>query len=588
MKCEYTSNDDNIKVLVDAINKQLKSNDADDIDALYFENESYYFGEGLRKLFILRPRFMRKILDYMLEKIHTILQGEELIETKYIDFIINEWHNNLKNGAYNVKNNAKKYEIKRSFTPKYALENDANVIIRCSDTWIPQKNFDSLELKIYINDDLIKSQSLKFYDSPNGRILVKFTVNIDDYLKCDDNILLSRLVVFADEERIFDYELNSRKVLCFKGDREIRPEDLRQGGYLFFVVNGHNLEFENTDDETDIDLPDASKWEKAVYAELDADFKVWLDDELIAYDDPSKIFSNNSNIRKNLDNLATTIETNVKNLSEVSIINDKGEQWPPKRYMWMDDINRREIITVSYPTSNPCELWVGNKKVAERKGKRFALGETAAKFSPRSENSWVDITLRRGAEIYIIGHLTKKERFIKSVVMNYEIGENVLYWNMGGGFVGNNNGEFRLVINNKSVTVYDEPLDLASEIAIPNVNFPRGYYYYKIIKRINDMWGNKELLLYDGQIIIGDEDALRFQGRRIKINKIFRYLNGKIKDEPDSIKEIYIDNLSFLGRENVEGEARDLPVYNGTMFYINNNLRFDFSGAEYFKTNEHG
>ena len=582
---KYDPDNFDITAFINAISEQLKDN-----DALDYDGESYYFKEGLRNLFIYRPLFMRKIVNYMFQRIHKLLQGEELVTAQYIDLIINEWHDNLKNGIYdNVEDNVKKPSVNRKFSPKYMLENETDIIIDCPDTLITCTDSENLVIAIYIGEYFIESKPVICYDNSCGHILKVNPIHIADYLDMAEGILALRLKVCVDEEEIFDTgETLYRELLCFKGTHEVNPRDLQQGGYLFFVVNDQDLEFENIADEVDIDSAEGN-WSRVVYVELDANFKIWHNGLLLVdeYSNKSENIYRASNRVKNLANLTNEDEVDDTNLTDIPIRNSRGENWPPQKYMLMDDVDRRERISISYPTSNPCELWVGKTKVTERRGKYFAIGETVAKYSNRNENNWVEVTLRRGNDKHIVGYLTKKERFIKSVTMNYNAAEKVIYWNMGGGFVGNNDKIRLNIIDNRNNTVYDRPLDLTSEIAIANVNFSQGYYRYEIVKHINGLFDDTDMLLCEGQLTIGNEDIFRFEGKRLKINKIIHYLNGKIKSEPDSINEIYIDNLLFLDREYIESEKKNCPVYEGIMFYMNENVRSDFSYAEY-STTENG
>lgn len=589
MEYSYKASEPIIAELVTRVSSQLKSNDEINDSALHMEGQSYYLRDGLRKLLIYRPKFMSGLIDYMLGRIHALLENKKLPVTRYIDNIIDEWHIGLRNSQdSNDKNIVRPLEAKRVFSPKYIFQNNTKLVITCPSTQLSNNNFTALELNVYIDEKIIDKISLSFYDTAHGRVLKEFTVNIATYMEEIHNELSLRLVVRTDATKTILDSGNKlyRQLLCFKGDMEVPITNLQRGGYIFYAAPKQILEIENTIDEQDIAQP---YWNRVVYANLGRNFKVFLNDELVAYDEQST--TNNATLtqKNNLINLTRNIAEAEKGLADIPIHDECGEKWPVHQYMWMNDIDRRTILSVSYPTGKPCELWVGKERVAERRGKRFALGEAVAKYSSDEKTAWSAVFLRREAATCIIAYLSKKERFIKPVSIKYSAEKNAVYWNKGGGFVGENNDTFRLILtDNNAEPIYDEKLDLDNELVIPAVDFLHGIYRYKIVKQSDNIFADEDITICEGQTTIGNEDALRFQHKRVKIQRIIRYYNGRPQDLDFStpIKTIYIDNIDFLHRDYLASEEDEFPVYSGVMFCMNGEKRYDFSYAEYTKDNQ--
>ena len=114
----------NIGEFVNAVGEQLIKNDARNDYAFHCDKKSYYFGEGLRNLFMHHQTFMCKIIDYMLKQIQKLLQGKNLTVTGDIDIRINEWYALNDDIHYNVTDRQSAKYTKKGNVFNVSSEND--------------------------------------------------------------------------------------------------------------------------------------------------------------------------------------------------------------------------------------------------------------------------------------------------------------------------------------------------------------------------------------------------------------------------------------------------------------------------------
>lgn len=255
----------------------------------------------------------------------------------------------------------------------------------------------------------------------------------------------------------------------------------------------------------------------------------------------------------------------------------EGRLWNPNIKKWIKDIEQDEKIYISAPDNCNVFLQLDNLDVTNDGKGGFDYGNAVMALSATEEDKWIDITLiveYRGYKgRYIIGKLTTKERFQLDPAFSYHDGS--LFWNMGGGFLGNTNERMilRLFSADKAV---DIPLSITSDKIEIGSDLALGKYDYQIVKISRNIFKMEEKVLDEGKLTLGDANDFRFIGYKIKIKNVTYEENGILKRI--IIENTFIDQIEYLGLQEVFSEERRCPVYRGVMYYVSPRFeRRDFS-----------
>ena len=149
-----------------------------------------------------------------------------------------------------------------------------------------------------------------------------------------------------------------------------------------------------------------------------------------------------------------------------------------------------------------------------------------------------------------------------------------MYWNQGGTFIGKKNRKFTLFLYGETATPIEFQLDKNTEYVEIPADMPIGNYRYEISILSGTLFKKVKEVIAEGDCIVGDENLLRFQNRRIVIDAITDEFNegaGRV-----TIRTCYIDKIKFQGMEDTsEGYC---PVYSGIMYTTGyHGKRYEFS-----------
>lgn len=288
---------------------------------------------------------------------------------------------------------------------------------------------------------------------------------------------------------------------------------------------------------------------------------------------------NDENISISVDD--GTLEVKIP---QVVVRDNAGEIWDNRKAIWKKDIRQEDKMYLSYPEWCCAVVKVGNAEVTEESTGTFGFGNAVFAYSDSDINSWVEVILCvRGKDLqkdYKIGRISRKERFLAEVSFDYH--DENLFWNRGDGFLGNKNGNFVLrlsVADGKK----EYPLDLEAEVAIERPGLPLGEYDYQIVKESENIFEN-ETVLQEGQLVIGDENELRFSKSMIEITAITCEKDRNL--DSVNIRNTYINQIEYLGIQFVASEDRECPVYRGKMFYMGKGLNHHEFSSERVMSSE--
>lgn len=253
---------------------------------------------------------------------------------------------------------------------------------------------------------------------------------------------------------------------------------------------------------------------------------------------------------------------------------------------WMDgsvpawyigDIPQTSLLKVSTPSKLDVRFFIGGKDIMYDGQGLVTLGNALQSFCSAGEFSIADVVMKingiKQNSTYLIARVCYKERFLGEPEFWTE--EQKLYWNQGGIFIGKKNRKFTLsLLYGETATPIEFQLDENTEYVEIPADMPIGNYRYEISILSGTLFKKVKEVIAEGDCIVGDENLLRFQNRRIVIDAITDGFNegvGRI-----TIKTCYIDKIEFQGMgDTSEGYC---PVYSGVMYTIGyHGERYDFS-----------
>lgn len=254
-------------------------------------------------------------------------------------------------------------------------------------------------------------------------------------------------------------------------------------------------------------------------------------------------------------------------IPRVAVRDSTGEVWDNRKTVWKGNIRQGDKMYLSCPEGCQAQIKIGNYEAAEESPGTVGFGNAVFAYSGPDKNSWIEVMLcLRGKcsnKDYKIGRISRTERFLDSVSFDYQNGD--LFWNRGGDFLGNKNGNIVLRLS-VAEGKKEYPLDIESEVAIASPQLPLGEYDYQIVKESENIFLGEETVLQEGKILIGNKNELRFSASMIEITAITCEKDGK--SQSVGIRNTYINRIEYLGIQFVESEDIECPVYRGTMFYI--------------------
>lgn len=252
--------------------------------------------------------------------------------------------------------------------------------------------------------------------------------------------------------------------------------------------------------------------------------------------------------------------------------------------LFLGNIPQDSLIKIDTPSNLAIRFTVNGKDLLYDNGGTITLGNVLRTVADAEEEDSLSVEMHvKGAkesESYLLMTVRKKERFLKQPEFWWR--EQKLFWDQGGGFIGKK-GSFSLLLYKDS----DSPIELSlnentESLPLPE-GFPVGNYRYEIFLLTGGLFKKEKEKIAEGDCVIGDQNLLRFQGRRVLIEKITdesRPEQGQIPIHP-----CYIDEPEFLGME--ETSEGICPVYRGVLYtrsYYGE--RYEFSFKNY--VNRHG
>lgn len=252
---------------------------------------------------------------------------------------------------------------------------------------------------------------------------------------------------------------------------------------------------------------------------------------------------------------------------------------------YVGDIPQNSLLKVSNPPGISTSFLVGGKDIMYD-GQGFVTIVNVIQSYVGSDDMEIAqlemlIMGNNQKQCYILTTVCYKECFLSKPEFWY--GNGKLFWNQGGTFIGRANRIFTLKLSGMNDVSYEFELNVDTEsIDLPE-DMPIGNYRFEISILVGSLFKKVKEILAEGDCVIGDQNLLRFNGRKIVLETLTDENNedaGHI-----TIRTCYIDQLEFMGVEDTsEGIC---PVYRGVLYTEGRHgERYEFSFDE--NTNNKG
>ena len=254
-------------------------------------------------------------------------------------------------------------------------------------------------------------------------------------------------------------------------------------------------------------------------------------------------------------------------IPKLNIYDTSGHSWGNNMYYWYEDIPYNTFLRFDMPDEGAVQVYFGEKNLHREPDGSYGIGNIVHSLSNKREESSIELYLRGSKhEKYSLGKIIYKEMF--KISPCFKVENDCLSWDMGYGFIGKNDTDFKLIISTNAGWLREFPLNLQEKIIASDVKLDLGEYNYQIVKKSGNIFIPKDQIITEGKFYVGDRDEIRFLSSKIKINKITFYDQKEDRVVSKDIKTIFIDGIVYQGKENV-GEDGDCPIYTGTMYFVN-------------------
>lgn len=273
-------------------------------------------------------------------------------------------------------------------------------------------------------------------------------------------------------------------------------------------------------------------------------------------------------------------------IPQIHIQESTGEWLNTMASAWyVGNIPQNSLLKVSNPSGTAVSFFVGGKNIMYDGKGLVTLGNVIHSFAGSDSLGIASVEMliagSKQEQRYLLTRVCYKECFLVKPEFWYADGK--LFWNHGGAFIGKADRIFTLKLSGENDAAYEfklnaetECIDLSEDMSIGNYRFEISILAGSLFKRVKE-------ILAEGDCIIGDQNLLRFNRRRIVLDSLTDGIDEEVGHI--TIKTCYIDQLEFMGVEDTsEGIC---PVYRGVLYTKGGyGERYEFSFDEH--TNKKG
>lgn len=281
-----------------------------------------------------------------------------------------------------------------------------------------------------------------------------------------------------------------------------------------------------------------------------------------------------------IDNLHEVVPF-TKEDSEISLLFRDGELYAPipkvevhetsgawlheiRPAWYIGDIPQTSLLKVTAPANANLRFLVEGRDIQYDGQGSVTIGNVLNSLDSEDGLSETDVVMvvsgPTQSKSYKLARIFLKERFLSPPSFRFE--NYKLFWDRGGAFIGSAGRQFTLKLSSSEGNEYLFTMNEDAEyLSIPE-EMPIGNYRYEISIQTGKLFKSVREVIAVGDCVIGDEDLLRFMGRRIVIDfltDVDREDAGRI-----SIRPCFIDHIEFSGLQDTSEGYR--PVYTGVLY----------------------
>lgn len=286
----YIEGDPMIAQMICALRNKMQ--DIDDVqdEDIEISSKIYRFREGIIKLILHRPQFSMRLVSHMLKRIDGLINHTAGPVNCYEDQLCDEWmtyklHSYTKPRQNSVPSEKRTIAINcDQINPIYQLFNSSEIQISFPDVRLAQNDFESLQLTIYHDEQIVEQKNLRYYGNELGKSMAGFSLNLEDYLSASGLKSFNlRLVITCDSTEIYNSRsVLFRKCIAFHNKAEIDIANCHPGEYSVFYPSGNNSNITCINAEKSLIKKNA--YIEGWYLTLQKGFAISLGEELLALD----------------------------------------------------------------------------------------------------------------------------------------------------------------------------------------------------------------------------------------------------------------------------------------------------------------
>lgn len=259
----------------------------------------------------------------------------------------------------------------------------------------------------------------------------------------------------------------------------------------------------------------------------------------------------------------------------VEVTDSHGELWGGGFAEWAGNVKEGLRLSVSRPKCCSVEVSVLGDRIRPRRNGQFEVGSAInARFREGCHED-IDVSLVISVEgersvRYRIGKVVSSERFVQTP--RFFENDGTLMWNLGGKYLGNRGKDFKVALKSQTEETFLYALGIDDYVIARNVTLEEGEYRFTISAASDDVFCQETTVLCEGNMLVGDENKLRFRNKMIVVDQITYEENGEnvIRD----LERVWVEDIEFRGLTPETG----LPEYEGVLYRMakKGKVPFDF------------
>ena len=285
---QYIEDDPMIARMVLSLRNKMNISDETSDEDIEISSKVYYFREGIIKLIVYRPKYATRLVTSLIKRIDSLVNHTNLAATTYEEQLCDEWMAKKLQGITTVRKKETTRErraIAIDYTrirPIYQLHNETEVRIVFPDVRLAHNEFSSLRLTVCHEGNMVEQRTLSFYGNELGKTMSGFVLNLEEYLRrSGSNKFDPQIIITCDDTEIYNSEkVLYRGCLIFKEKSEKDVSSCETGGYSLFVPKMAVADINGAEVSTIKESP----YIKGYYADLQKNFVIKIDGELVALD----------------------------------------------------------------------------------------------------------------------------------------------------------------------------------------------------------------------------------------------------------------------------------------------------------------